>query len=208
MVYSVDIYDKTWKVVDTVALNKEKFADELVNKTLVQEYLLLQQANARMSNAHTKTRAEVAGSGKKLYRQKWTGNARVGDRRSPIRVGGGIAFGPRSERDYSKKMTKKARKVALNSLLTVKAQNAWILGLKDFTMKTPSTKKAATVIEKMGLAEDRVLLVMTEKEESLVKSFRNLEKVKYLLVNYLNPLDLMKYNKVVFFQSALEEINK
>ncbi len=208
MVYSVDVYDKMGKVVDTVKLNEEVFSNKEVNKTLVQEYYLLQQANARRWGAHTKTRAEVAGSGKKLYRQKGTGNARVGDRRSPIRVGGGIAFGPRKERDFTKKMTKKARKVALYSLLTLKLQDNAILWLKDFSMKTPSTKKAFEVLTKIGVSDDRVLVVLDKKEESLVKSFRNLENAKYLLLDYLNPVDLLKHNKVVFMQSALERLNK
>ncbi len=208
MVYSVDIYDKTGKIVETMKLNKDIFADEKVNKALIQEYYLLQQANARQSSAHTKTRAEVAGSGKKLYRQKGTGNARVGDRRSPIRVGGGIAFGPRKERDFSKKMTKKARRSALCGLLTLKLQDKAVMGLKDFTFKTPSTKKAVEVLNKMGVAQETVLVVLEKRDESLVKSFRNLGNAKYLFVDYLNPADLLKYNKVVFFQSALEKINK
>ncbi len=208
MVYSVDVYDKTGKVVETLKLNEEMFSDAKINKTLIQEYYLLQQANARQGGAHTKTRAEVAGSGKKLYRQKGTGNARVGDRRSPIRVGGGIAFGPRKERDFSKKMTKKARRSALYSLLTVKVQDNAVMWLKDFSMKTPSTKKAFEVLTKMGISNDKVLVVLDKKEESLVKSFRNLENARYLLLDYLNPVDLLKHNKVVFLQSALEKLNK
>lgn len=208
MVYSVDVYDKTGKIVDTMKLNKDLFADEKVNTTLIQEYYLLQQANARRGGAHTKTRSEVSGSGKKLYRQKGTGNARVGDRRSPIRVGGGVAFGPRSERDFTKKMTKKARKSALYGLLTVKLKDNAVVGLKDFSMKTPNTKKAVEVLQKIGVGEDKVLVVLNKKEESLIKSFRNLEGVKYLLVDYLNPVDLLNYSKIVFFQSALEQLNK
>lgn len=122
MVYAVDVYDKNGKLTSKFDLNPELFSDEIVNPSLIHEYLLLQQANARNVIASTKTRAEVAGSGRKLYKQKGTGNARVGDKNSPIRRHGGVAFGPTAERDFEKTMTKKARKLALNGLLTLKVK--------------------------------------------------------------------------------------
>lgn len=122
MVYAVDVYDKNGKLTSKVDLNPELFSDEIVNPSLIHEYLLLQQANARNVIASTKTRAEVAGSGRKLYKQKETGNARVGDKNSPIRRHGGVAFGPTAERNFEKTMTKKARKLALNGLLTLKVK--------------------------------------------------------------------------------------
>ena len=120
--YAVDVYDKNGKLTSKVDLNPELFSDEIVNPSLIHEYLLLQQANARNVIASTKTRAEVAGSGRKLYKQKGTGNARVGDKNSPIRRHGGVAFGPTAERNFEKTMTKKARKLALNGLLTLKVK--------------------------------------------------------------------------------------
>ena len=122
MVYAVDVYDKNGKLTSKFDLNPELFSDEIVNPSLIHEYLLLQQANARNVIASTKTRAEVAGSGRKLYKQKVTGNARVGDKNSPIRRHGGVAFGPTAERNFEKTMTKKARKLALNGLLTLKVK--------------------------------------------------------------------------------------
>ena len=122
MVYAVDVYDKNGKLTSKFDLNPELFSDEIVNPSLIHEYLLLQQANARNVIASTKTRAEVAGSGRKLYKQKGTGNARVGDKNSPIRRHGGVAFGPTVERNFEKTMTKKARKLALNGLLTLKVK--------------------------------------------------------------------------------------
>lgn len=122
MVYAVDVYDKNGKLTSKFDLNPELFSDEIVNPSLIHEYLLLQQANARNVIASTKTRAEVAGSGRKLYKQKGTGNARVGDKNSPIRRHGGVAFGPTAERNFEKTMTKKARKLALNGLLTLKVR--------------------------------------------------------------------------------------
>ena len=207
MWYKIDIYDKTWKVVSNLTLDKEMFSDDKINKNLIHEYYLLQMSNARNPIAHTKTRWEVAGSGKKLYRQKGTGNARVGDRRSPIRVGWGVAFGPRKERNYVKSMNKKSRNLALNGLITLKAKDKSILGLKDFDLKEPKTKKAIEILTNIWLGQDKVLFVLNEKNTNLIKSFRNLNNVKYLLVDYLNPKDLMEYNKILFLESALNKVN-
>ena len=207
MVYTVDVYDKTWKVTSKFELNPEVFSDEKINTSLIHEYLLLQEANARNAIASTKTRGEVSGSGRKLYKQKGTGNARVGDRNSPIRRHGWIAFGPTSERVYEKAMTKKARKVALNGLITMKVKDGIVCGLDVDTMK-PSTKDAIALLSKMWKNEKKVLLVLDKKEEWIVKSFRNIEGLKYLLVDYLNPRDLMNADAVVFLKPALEFVNQ
>ncbi len=207
MVYAVDVYDKTWKVTSKFELNPEVFSDEKINTSLIHEYLLLQEANERNAIASTKTRGEVSGSGRKLYKQKGTGNARVGDRNSPIRRHGWVAFGPTSERVYEKAMTKKARKVALNGLITMKVKDGIVCGLDVDTMK-PSTKDAIALLSKMWKNEKKVLLVLDKKEEWIVKSFRNIEGLKYLLVDYLNPRDLMNADAVVFLKPALEFVNQ
>ena len=207
MWYTINIYDKTWKVVSKVALNETKFSDEKVNNNLIHEYYLLQASNARNPIAHTKNRWEVAGSGKKIYRQKWTGWARAGEKRSPVRVGGGVAFWPRNERNYTKYMNKKARNLALCWLLTLKAKDNEILGLKDFDLKEPKTKDAVEILTKIGINNDKILFVLNEKNINLIKSFRNLNNVKYLLADYLNPKDLLEYNKILFLESALNKIN-
>ena len=207
MVYSVDVYDKTWKVTSKFELNPEVFSDEKINTSLIHEYLLLQEANARNAIASTKTRGEVSGSGRKLYKQKGTGNARVGDRNSPIRRHGWVAFGPTSERVYEKAMTKKARKVALNGLITMKVKDGIVCGLDIDTMK-PSTKDAIALLSKMWKNEKKILLVLDKKEEWIVKSFRNIDGLKYLLVDYLNPRDLMNADAVVFLKPALEFVNQ
>ena len=207
MVYAVDVYDKTWKVTSKFELNPEVFSDEKINTSLIHEYLLLQEANARNAIASTKTRGEVSGSGRKLYKQKGTGNARVGDRNSPIRRHGWIAFGPTSERVYEKAMTKKARKVALNGLITMKVKDGIVCGLDVDTMK-PSTKDAIALLSKMWKNEKKVLLVLDKKEEWIVKSFRNIDGLKYLMVDYLNPRDLMNADAVVFLKPALEFVNQ
>ncbi len=207
MVYAVDVYDKTGKVASKFELNPSVFSDETINPSLIHEYLLLQEANARNVIASTKTRAEVSGSGRKLYKQKGTGNARVGDKNSPLRRHGGVAFGPTAERNFEKTMTKKARKLALNGLLTMKVKEGIISGLELETME-PSTKEALSLLAKMGNEGKKVLLVVDKKEDGILKSFRNIEGLKYLLVDYLNPRDLMHADAIVFLKPALEFVNQ
>jgi len=207
MWYTVDIYDKSGKVVSNLKLDDSIFSDEKINHNLIHEYYLLQTSNARNPIAHTKNRWEVSWSGKKLYRQKWTGNARVWDRRSPIRVGWGVAFWPRNERNYTKDMNKKSKKLALYGLLTIKAKWNDILGLKDFDLKEPKTKDAVEILTKIWINNEKILFVLNEKNINLIKSFRNINNVKYLLADYLNPKDLLEYNKILFLESALNKIN-
>ena len=207
MGYSVDVYNTDGKVVSKVELNANLFADEKINKTLIQEYLLFQQANGRVAIADTKDRSEVSGSGKKLYRQKGTGNGRVWDKNSPLRRHGWIAFGPTSARNFEKMMTKKARKVAMNGIITMKAKDSAICGLSLDKME-PKTKEAASIIERIGLSNQKVLLVLDAKNEGIEKSFRNIAKVKYILVDYLNPRDVLNADKVVFLEKALTKLNQ
>ena len=207
MGYSVDVYNTEGKVVSKVELNANLFTDEKINKTLIQEYLLLQQANGRVAIADTKDRSEVSGSGKKLYRQKGTGNGRVWDKNSPLRRHGWIAFGPTSARNFEKMMTKKARKVAMNGIITMKAKDSAICGLSLDKME-PKTKEAASIIERIGLSNQKVLLVLDAKNEGIEKSFRNIAKVKYILVDYLNPRDVLNADKVVFLEKALTKLNQ
>ena len=207
MGYSVDVYNTEGKIVSKVDLNSELFADEKVNKTLIQEYLLLQQANGRVAIADTKDRSEVSGSGRKLYRQKGTWNGRAWDKNSPLRRHGWIAFWPTSARNFEKFMTKKARKKAMNGIITMKAQESALYGLALEKME-PKTKEAVSIVEKMGLANQKVLLVLDAKNEGIEKSFRNIAKVKYILVDYLNPRDVLHADKVVFLEEALKKINQ
>jgi len=207
MAYSIDIYDKSGKVVSKFALDEAVFADSLVNKDLIHEYYLLQTSNARQNIAKTKGRGEVQWSGRKLYKQKGTGWARPGDKNSPVRRWGGVAFGPRGIENYTKTMNKKARKIALNSIITLKAKAGELMGLKDITITAPKTKEAQEILKNIGILNKKVLFVVAEKDENIFKSFRNLPKVKYLYADYLNPADLMSYHTVLFLESALSNLN-
>jgi len=207
MAYSVDIYDTSGKVVSKFALDESVFADSLVNKDIIHEYYLLQINNARQNLAKVKWKGEIHGSGRKLYKQKWTGNARVGDKKSPIRRGGWVAFWPRWDQNYTKAMNKKTKRLALNGIITLKAQAGELLGIKDFSLETPKTKEAQQTLQNIGIADKKVLFVLPQKDETLIKSFRNLPRLKYITVDYLNPVDLMSYHTVLFLESALTSLN-
>ncbi len=208
MAYNIDIYDKTGKVVSTFALDEVIFDDSLVNKDLIHEYYLLQTSNARINIAKVKWRGEVHGSWRKLYKQKGTGNARVGDKNSPIRRWGWVAFWPRGNQNYTKNMNKKTRKIALNSIITLKAKAGELLAIKDFALDMPKTKDAQEILKNIGIANKKVLFVLPQKDENIIKSFRNLPRLKYLHADYLNPVDLMSYHTVLFLESALTTLNK
>lgn len=207
MVYSVDIYDKKGKVVSTIDLNEDVFADGNVNEWLIHEYVLLQASNARNNIACTKWRGEIAWSWKKIFKQKWTGNARAWDRNSPVRKWGWIAFGPRGERNFEKAMNKKARRSALMGMITLKAKEKSLLWLKDFEIAEPKTKELLEVVKNIWLEGKKTLFVLGGKNENIAKSLRNIANVKYITIGYLNPLDVMSASKVVFFETALEAIN-
>lgn len=105
-------------------------------------------------------------------------------------------------------MTKKSRRLALNSIITLKAKAGELLGLKGFSVSTPKTKEAQDTLKNIGIASKKVLFVVAQKDENILKSFRNLPKVKYLYVDYLNPADLMSYHTVLFMEDALTNLNK
>jgi large subunit ribosomal protein L4 len=207
MSYSIAIHDIKGKVVENKQLNEAIFADGNINDGLIHEFYVLQQANARLPIAHTKTRAEVAGSGRKLYKQKGTGNARVGSARSPIRKHGGVAFGPRNTTVFSKEMPKKMKKLALAGLLTIKAKNDQMIGLVDNALTAIKTKDAIAMLQNIGLTSKKTLVVIPQKDASLERSLRNIPKVKTILAAYINPVDLLQYDKILVVDSALNVID-
>ena len=207
MVYSVDVYDKVGEKVWKVKLNDSVFAVQ-ADPSLMQEYYLLQASNARLNIADTKTRGEVSWSNKKIFKQKWTWNSRAWEDGSPTRRKWWVAFWPKNNRNFTKSMTKKAKKIALNWILSFKAKEDWILCLKSFDYKEAKTKNANVLLKKIWLDKLSTLVVMWKKDEIIEKSFRNLTNVKYLLVDYLNPYDLLKNDKIMFLEDALEKINK
>jgi len=198
-------FDKTGKESGKQQLNPAVF-DVEVNYEAVKEYLLLQLSNKRRSNASTKTRSEVAGGGRKPWKQKGTGRARAGSTSSPVWVGGGVAHGP-TGKNHTKKMPKKVRRLALRSILTDKARGGGLIVIEDLTLESKRTKDAVAIIKNLGGA-DKVLFIEPERVEGLELSTRNIPGVKTLVYKNLNPHDLINHSTVVVLESALSKIEE
>jgi large subunit ribosomal protein L4 len=192
--------------VGTVNLNENIFNTEVKEHT-IWEVIKWQLASRRAGTASTKTRADVRGSRRKILPQKGTGNARHGDRKANIFVGGGVAHGPHP-RDYYYALPKKVRKKALKGVLSMKFKDGELTIIEDFTFDEPKTKKAVEVLKNFGLDKSKVLLVLAEKDNNVMKSFRNIPKAKVLLVEGLNTYDLLNADHVLVTKSALEKINE
>ena len=197
-------FDKTGKESGKQQLNPAVF-DVEVNYEAVKEYLLLQLSNKRRSNASTKTRSEVAGGGRKPWKQKGTGRARAGSTSSPVWVGGGVAHGP-TGKNHTKKMPKKVRRLALRSILTDKARGGGLVVIEDISLESKRTKDAVAIINNLGA--DKVLFIEPERVEGLELSTRNIPGVKTLIYKNINPHDLINHTKVVVLESALAKIEE
>ena len=199
----VDVYNTVNEKVGTVELPDDVFGAE-VKQVLLWEQVKAQRASRRRGTHATKTRAHVAGGGAKPYKQKGTGRARQGSSRAPNHVGGGKVFGPKP-RDYSYRLPRSARRAALRSVLSLRAQEANILVLDGFTVDKPKTQAVAAVLEKLGCSN---ALVVDLVNDNLRLSTRNLPKAKYLAAAGLNVYDVLVHEKLVLTQGALPEIVK
>lgn len=177
------------------------------NADLVHEVVVGMQANARESTAHTKDRSEKRGGGRKPWRQKGTGRARHGSRRSPIWTGGGVTFGPRSEKDYSVKINKKVRAKAFATVLSKKLADNEVIFVDTLAMDEPKAKDAKATIAALAkgsgfetLATKRknaALVVLSDRNLATEKSFRNFGNVEVAQAKDINPVDLLTYKYVV-----------
>jgi len=161
------------------------------------------QAHERQGTSKTKQRAEVRGSTRKLYRQKGTGNARVGDAQSPIRRGGGRAHGARP-RDYDHDLNRKEKRLARRSALSYKAENDAIRVIEDFSMDRPSTRGLSDILDLLDAGDEKVLVATTEVEKEIYHSAQNLPDVNVREVQSINTVDILDANVVVFQEGALE----
>lgn len=208
MIYSIPVYSQDGKKVTSWNLDENVFNDDVVNTSLISEYVRLQRNNGRIAIANTKNRADVAGSGKKMYKQKWMGTGRAGEKRSPLRRKWGVAFGPTSERNFTIKMNKKAKKRALAGLITLKAKSDSLVGIEALKYKDIKTKDAVQTLDNLQLKNEKMLLVLPTLEVQITKSFRNIPRVKYVLVENVSPYDVASHKKIVFVATALEMLTK
>ncbi len=200
----VDLYTQTGEVKGQVDLPKEIF-EVALNTDLIHQALVRQHANARYNIAHTKTKGDVSGGGKKPYRQKGTGRARQGSIRSPLWKGGGVTFGPRNNRNFEKMMPKKQRRLAMFSALSEKARNNEVFCLEAFESEKPSAKSFNEMMKKLPIQKD-ALFVISDKDKTVILSARNIKNAKTILAGYINIEDLRKYEKVVFIKDSVEQM--
>jgi large subunit ribosomal protein L4 len=204
MATSVDVKDLQGGTVGSVDLPAEWFEGE-VKVHVMHQVVTAQLAAARAGTHKTKTRGEVRGGGRKPWRQKGTGRARQGSIRAPQWVGGGVAHG-RVPKDWSQRVNKKVKRVALRSALTDRANSEAVTIVRDLAFAAPKTKDAVAAIDALGHTGARVLVVLADWHEPTVLSFRNLEHVHILTVDQLNTHDVLVNDVVVIDEAALELI--
>lgn len=204
-----NIFTQEGKAAGNITLPESVFGVAW-NQDLVHEVVVGMQSNAREGNAHTKDRSEVRGGGKKPWRQKGTGRARHGSRRSPIWVGGGVTFGPRNEKDFSKKINKKVRAKAFVSALSKKFQDNEVIFVDTLAMDEPKAAIAKTVLNALATGSEHAdlatkrnnaaLVVLPERNLVTEKSFRNFGNITVSQAKDINPVDLLTYKYVVIAQ--------
>jgi large subunit ribosomal protein L4 len=203
----ISLYNMQGEKVGSLELAASLFGVTL-NSALVHEAVIAQEANTREAIAHTKNRGEVAGSSKKPWAQKGTGRARHGSTKSPIWIGGGITFGPRSDRNFSVKMNKKAKRKALAMVLSDKVANDRLVAVDELSIKDGKTKTLATVLKKLPVSKKKTLIVLPPTQTDVAKAAKNLTGIFTMPTNTLNVVDLLKTDVVVMSKEAIDLVTK
>ncbi|OHA89043.1 MAG: 50S ribosomal protein L4 [Candidatus Zambryskibacteria bacterium RIFCSPHIGHO2_01_FULL_43_27] len=199
------VYNQKGENIGKIALPKSIFGVKW-NSDLVHQVVTSMQSSARRGTAHTKTRGEVRGGGKKPWKQKGTGQARHGSTRSPIWVGGGVAHGPRTDKNYDRKINKKMKTKALFAILSRKLKDDGIVFVDDLTLKEPKTKLAIASLVTLGKVpalknilntNNALSIYVPERTDDLVRAFRNVANVTLEDTRSMNPVSLLSYKKVV-----------
>jgi large subunit ribosomal protein L4 len=201
----VPVYNLSGEEVRQIEVSDTVFAVPF-NEAVVHQVMVGLQANARQGTSSTKTRGSVHGSTRKLYRQKGTGYARAGSKKSPLRRGGGITFGPHP-RDFRQDIPKKMRRLALKCVLSAKAGDGELKVLEGFDLAEPKTKKMAEILAALGV-DSTVLIVTPEPEENVIKSARNLPQTKTMPAGVLNILDILTCKTLLMTEAAVRVAEK
>ena len=201
----IEVYDINGKKVKEVELKNEIFGIE-PNEAVVHSVLVNFLANQRQGTQSTKTRSEVSGGGKKPWRQKGTGRARQGSIRAPQWIKGGIALGPKP-RSYKYTVNKKERQLAIKSLLSSKVLENNLVVVDSLPLKEIKTKEMVKALSNLKV-EGKALIMLSEKNENVQKSARNIEGVKTTLVGTINVYDLLKYNKLVLTLDTVKKLEE
>jgi len=201
----VALYDMNGAQIGDIDLSENVFGIE-PNEAVLHQFVKMQLANKRVGTSSTKTRAEVKGSGKKPWRQKGTGRARVGHKRNPVWKGGGIAFGPKP-RDFSFKMPRKVRRLAMRSALSSKVLDNNIIVVDHLNFEEPKTKQMVLALEALKTGK-KTLVVTTGDAQNAMKSARNIPGVKPLGVDFINVYDLLKYETLLITKDAVARVEE
>ncbi len=200
----VSVLNMDGQEVDTIELSDDIFGVE-VNEHLVHKAVLAHLANRRQGTQKAKTRSEVRGGGRKPWRQKGTGHARQGSTRSPQWTGGGVVFAP-VPRDYSQKMNKKEKRLALKSALSSRVAEEKLIVIDELKMDEIKTKKLMGVLKNLGV--EKALLVLNDNDQNVILSARNIETVKTAQTNTINVFDILKYNTVILTKDAVKTVEE
>jgi large subunit ribosomal protein L4 len=201
----VALYDMSGAQIGELELNDSVFGIE-PNKSVMSDFVKMQLANKRTGTSSTKTRAEVSGSGKKPWRQKGTGRARVGSARNPVWTGGGIAFGPKP-RDYSYRLPRKVRRLAIKSALSSKVLENNIIVVDELKFDEPKTKSMVETLQALNIGK-KALVVIADSDPNVTKSARNISGVKPLRVDFINVYDLLKYDTLLITRDAVARVEE
>jgi large subunit ribosomal protein L4 len=218
MSISIKTYNQKAEALGERQVNEKVFALK-VNEALIHQAMVAQTSNERQVLAHTKDRSEVRGGGRKPWAQKGTGRARAGSSRSPIWKGGGVTFGPSSDRNFKKGLNKKMKRNALCMLLSDRVTNERMFILDKFDIKDFKTKEVDSIMqgfEKLVAKNDKdakkvkrsFLIINDISDEKLKYSARNLEGIKMINLNNINIVDLMKYNNLLITEKSVEALEK
>lgn len=200
----IPVYNKNGEKIDNIQLDAEKFGGP-IRTTLLRDAVLMYEANKRQGTASTKTRAEVAGGGKKPWVQKHTGRARAGSIRSPLWKGGGVSFGPKP-RDYSYAIPKKAKKLALFSALATRVRDNELIVVEDLNFESAKTRQMVGILKALRMNGVSCLIVILKADEMVWKSARNIPSVKVLTSADLNAYEVLKPKKILLTKEALNNI--
>lgn len=203
---TLPVYDRTGKQVGSYEIDPKSLAPR-INKQLLHDAVVMYQANLRQGTAKTKTRGEVAGTTKKMYRQKGTGNARAGSRRSGIRRGGGHIFAKRP-RDFGYRLPRKALQLATRMALAARIRDEQVVVIDELKFSAPKTRDMAAIIKALDCGATSLLVATESYDVNLYKSARNIDRVTIAPVSELNALSVMQPRKLLVTRAALDVISQ
>ena len=203
---SLSIYNRSGEEVGKYDIDPAQLAPR-INKQLLHDVVVMYQANQRQGTFRTKSRGEVAGSTKKMYRQKGTGNARAGGRRSGVRRGGGHIFAKRP-RDFSYRLPRKAVQLATRMALAAKIRDGQVVLIDELSFETPRTKDMAAILRAVGCAGGSLLVATAAHDPNVYKSARNISQVSVSPVSDLNALILLTPRRLLFTKAAMDQVRQ